>query len=167
MGNTVILKPAEQTPLTALYVANLIKEAGFPPGVVNIVPGYGPTAGKAIATHPKVDKVLSFCFMFLFFALYFCIFFFHFDLLLPILFFCFDFIFSLLISPCFNILSVFLCYNLYFKWSKQKFYASSFFIFCFKFSFASIFSFLLQVYSKQKFFASSFFPLHQFLLQVF
>ncbi|CAK5083801.1 unnamed protein product [Meloidogyne enterolobii] len=56
MGNTVILKPAEQTPLTALYVANLIKEAGFPPGVVNIVPGYGPTAGKAIATHPKVDK---------------------------------------------------------------------------------------------------------------
>uniref|UniRef100_A0A914LV57 Aldehyde dehydrogenase domain-containing protein n=1 Tax=Meloidogyne incognita TaxID=6306 RepID=A0A914LV57_MELIC len=57
MGNTVILKPAEQTPLTALYVANLIKEAGFPPGVVNIVPGYGPTAGKALATHPKVDKV--------------------------------------------------------------------------------------------------------------
>ncbi|CAK5075275.1 unnamed protein product [Meloidogyne enterolobii] len=57
MGNTVILKPAEQTPLTALYVANLVKEAGFPPGVVNIVPGYGPTAGKALATHPKVDKV--------------------------------------------------------------------------------------------------------------
>uniref|UniRef100_A0A915N728 aldehyde dehydrogenase (NAD(+)) n=1 Tax=Meloidogyne javanica TaxID=6303 RepID=A0A915N728_MELJA len=57
MGNTVILKPAEQTPLTALYVANLIKEAGFPPGVVNIVPGYGPTAGKALATHPNVDKV--------------------------------------------------------------------------------------------------------------
>ncbi|CAK5075277.1 unnamed protein product [Meloidogyne enterolobii] len=57
MGNTVILKPAEQTPLTALYVANLIKEAGFPPGVVNIVPGFGPTAGKALATHPKVDKV--------------------------------------------------------------------------------------------------------------
>nr|CAD2161726.1 unnamed protein product [Meloidogyne enterolobii] len=57
MGNTVILKPAEQTPLTALYAANLIKEAGFPPGVVNIVSGYGPTAGKALATHPKVDKV--------------------------------------------------------------------------------------------------------------
>ncbi|KAF7634753.1 Aldedh domain-containing protein [Meloidogyne graminicola] len=57
MGNTIILKPAEQTPLTALYIANLIKEAGFPPGVVNIVPGYGPTAGKALATHPNVDKV--------------------------------------------------------------------------------------------------------------
>ena len=56
-GNTVILKPAEQTPLTALYVASLIVEAGFPPGVVNIVPGYGPTAGAAIAYHPDVDKV--------------------------------------------------------------------------------------------------------------
>ena len=56
-GNTVILKPAEQTPLTALYVASLIVEAGFPPGVVNIVPGYGPTAGAAIANHPDVDKV--------------------------------------------------------------------------------------------------------------
>lgn len=44
-GCTIVLKPAEQTPLTALYVASLIKEAGFPPGVVNIVPGYGPTAG--------------------------------------------------------------------------------------------------------------------------
>lgn len=41
------MKPAEQTPLTALYVAELIKEAGFPPGVVNILPGYGPTAGTA------------------------------------------------------------------------------------------------------------------------
>lgn len=56
-GNTVILKPAEQTPLTALYVAQLIKEAGFPPGVVNIVPGYGPTAGGAIASHEGVDKL--------------------------------------------------------------------------------------------------------------
>ena len=57
MGNTVVLKPAEQTPLTALFVAKLIKEAGFPPGVVNIVPGFGPTAGRAISTHPNVDKV--------------------------------------------------------------------------------------------------------------
>lgn len=56
-GNTCVLKPAEQTPLTALYCASLIKEAGFPPGVVNIVPGYGPTAGAAIAEHMDVDKV--------------------------------------------------------------------------------------------------------------
>ncbi|XP_006894444.1 PREDICTED: aldehyde dehydrogenase, cytosolic 1-like [Elephantulus edwardii] len=56
-GNTVIVKPAEQTPLTALHVASLIKEAGFPPGVVNIVPGYGPTAGAAISSHMDVDKV--------------------------------------------------------------------------------------------------------------
>jgi aldehyde dehydrogenase (NAD+) len=57
MGNTVVMKPAEQTPLTALYTAELIKEAGFPKGVVNIVPGYGPTAGAAIAESMKVDKV--------------------------------------------------------------------------------------------------------------
>ena len=56
-GCTVIMKPAEQTPLTALYVASLIKEAGFPPGVVNIIPGYGPTAGGAIAAHPDINKV--------------------------------------------------------------------------------------------------------------
>ncbi|KAH9361857.1 hypothetical protein HPB48_003734 [Haemaphysalis longicornis] len=56
-GNVVVLKPAEQTPLTALYCASLIKEAGFPPGVVNVIPGYGPTAGAAIASHPHVDKV--------------------------------------------------------------------------------------------------------------
>lgn len=56
-GNTVVVKPAEQTPLTALHVAALIKEAGFPPGVVNIVPGYGPTAGAAISSHMDVDKV--------------------------------------------------------------------------------------------------------------
>lgn len=55
-GNTVVLKPAELTPLSALYVASLIKEAGFPPGVVNIVPGYGYTAGYAIALHKGVDK---------------------------------------------------------------------------------------------------------------
>nr|KAF6281979.1 aldehyde dehydrogenase 2 family member [Myotis myotis] len=56
-GNVVVMKVAEQTPLTALYVANLIKEAGFPPGVVNIIPGFGPTAGAAIASHKDVDKV--------------------------------------------------------------------------------------------------------------
>lgn len=57
MGNTVVMKPAEQTPLSALYVAQLIKEAGFPPGVVNLVPGFGPTAGAAIVTHHDVDKI--------------------------------------------------------------------------------------------------------------
>ena len=51
------MKLAEQTPLTGLYIAELIKEAGFPPGVVNIIPGFGPTAGAAIAEHPRVDKV--------------------------------------------------------------------------------------------------------------
>ena len=56
-GNTVVLKPAEQTPLTALRVGELIVEAGFPAGVVNILPGYGPTAGAAIANHMDVDKV--------------------------------------------------------------------------------------------------------------
>lgn len=56
-GCTVVVKPAEQTPLTALAVATLIKEAGFPPGVVNVVPGYGPTAGAALTHHPDVDKV--------------------------------------------------------------------------------------------------------------
>jgi aldehyde dehydrogenase (NAD+) len=56
-GNTIVLKPAEQTPLTALRVGELILEAGFPPGVVNILPGYGPTAGAAIAWHHGIDKV--------------------------------------------------------------------------------------------------------------
>jgi len=56
-GCTVVMKPAEQTPLTALRVGELIMEAGFPEGVVNILPGYGPTAGKALAQHPDVDKV--------------------------------------------------------------------------------------------------------------
>jgi aldehyde dehydrogenase (NAD+) len=56
-GNTVVMKPAEQTPLTALRVAELIAEAGFPDGVVNMLPGYGPTAGAAIARHMDVDKV--------------------------------------------------------------------------------------------------------------
>uniref|UniRef100_H3BEP7 Retinaldehyde dehydrogenase 3 n=1 Tax=Latimeria chalumnae TaxID=7897 RepID=H3BEP7_LATCH len=56
-GNTIVIKPAEQTPLTALHVGALVKEAGFPPGVVNIVPGYGPTVGAAIASHMDIDKV--------------------------------------------------------------------------------------------------------------
>src|SRR5581483_4497410 len=56
-GNTVILKVAEQTPLSALRVGELIVEAGFPEGVVNILPGYGPTAGGAIARHMDIDKV--------------------------------------------------------------------------------------------------------------
>lgn len=56
-GNTVVLKPAEQTPLTALRVGELLLEAGLPPGVVNIVPGFGETAGAAIAEHMDVDKV--------------------------------------------------------------------------------------------------------------
>lgn len=56
-GCTVVMKPAEQTPLTALRVGELIMEAGFPEGVVNILPGYGPTAGQALAQHPQVDKV--------------------------------------------------------------------------------------------------------------
>ncbi|MBV9084077.1 MAG: aldehyde dehydrogenase family protein [Acidobacteriaceae bacterium] len=56
-GNTVVLKVAEQTPLTALRVGELILEAGFPEGVVNILPGYGPTAGGAMARHMDIDKV--------------------------------------------------------------------------------------------------------------
>ncbi|KAL2844544.1 aldehyde dehydrogenase domain-containing protein [Aspergillus pseudoustus] len=56
-GNTVVLKPAEQTPLSILILAKLIKEAGFPPGVVNIVNGYGREAGAALASHPIVNKV--------------------------------------------------------------------------------------------------------------
>ncbi|HUJ94433.1 MAG TPA: aldehyde dehydrogenase family protein [Terriglobales bacterium] len=57
VGCTVVLKPAEQTPLTALRLGELIQEAGVPEGVVNIVPGYGETAGAALAAHPDVDKV--------------------------------------------------------------------------------------------------------------
>uniref|UniRef100_A0A182QSK4 Aldehyde dehydrogenase domain-containing protein n=1 Tax=Anopheles farauti TaxID=69004 RepID=A0A182QSK4_9DIPT len=56
-GCTIVMKPAEQTPLTALYMAALSKEAGFPDGVVNVVPGYGPTAGGAISSHPEIRKV--------------------------------------------------------------------------------------------------------------
>jgi aldehyde dehydrogenase (NAD+) len=56
-GNTVLMKPAEQTPLTALRIGELILEAGFPEGVVNILPGFGPTAGAAMARHMDIDKV--------------------------------------------------------------------------------------------------------------
>lgn len=56
-GCTIVLKPAEQTPLSVLRLGELIQEAGFPDGVVNIVPGYGETAGAALAAHPDVDKV--------------------------------------------------------------------------------------------------------------
>jgi len=56
-GNTVILKPAEQTPLTAIRLAGLIAEAGVPEGVVNVVTGFGETAGASLAAHPMVDKI--------------------------------------------------------------------------------------------------------------
>jgi aldehyde dehydrogenase (NAD+) len=56
-GNTVVMKPAEQTPLSALRIGELILEAGFPEGVVNLLPGFGPTAGAAIARHMDIDKV--------------------------------------------------------------------------------------------------------------
>src|SRR6202789_2385025 len=56
-GCTVVLKPAEQTPLSALRLGELITEAGFPDGVVNIIPGYGETAGAALAAHDQVDKI--------------------------------------------------------------------------------------------------------------
>ena len=57
VGCCVILKPAEQTPLTALRLGELAMEAGFPAGVINIVPGFGETAGAALAAHPDVDKI--------------------------------------------------------------------------------------------------------------
>jgi phenylacetaldehyde dehydrogenase len=56
-GNTVVLKPAEQTSLSVLRLGELLQQAGFPDGVVNIVPGYGETAGAALAAHPGVDKI--------------------------------------------------------------------------------------------------------------
>ena len=56
-GCTVVLKPAEQTPLSTIRLGELIQEVGFPPGVVNIVTGYGETAGKALVDHPDVDKI--------------------------------------------------------------------------------------------------------------
>ncbi|MFK4292625.1 MULTISPECIES: aldehyde dehydrogenase DhaS [unclassified Bacillus (in: firmicutes)] len=56
-GCTIVLKPAEQTPLSALYLAELIEEAGFPKGVINIVPGFGESAGQALVNHPLIDKI--------------------------------------------------------------------------------------------------------------
>lgn len=57
MGNTIVIKPAEQTPLTALYLASLVKEAGFPPGVINVVPGFGPGTGQPLVEHPDVNMI--------------------------------------------------------------------------------------------------------------
>ncbi|MGV3487425.1 MAG: aldehyde dehydrogenase family protein [Tuberibacillus sp.] len=57
MGCTVVLKPAEQTPLSALYLAGLAEEAGFPEGVLNVIPGFGETAGAPLVNHPKVNKI--------------------------------------------------------------------------------------------------------------
>ncbi|HTK35839.1 MAG TPA: aldehyde dehydrogenase family protein [Caulobacteraceae bacterium] len=56
-GNTVVMKPSEITPLSALRIGELIKQVGFPDGVVNILPGYGATAGQRIADHPGIGKV--------------------------------------------------------------------------------------------------------------
>jgi len=56
-GNTIVLKPSEFTSLSALRMCSLIEEAGFPPGVVNVLPGYGSTAGAAISQHMEIDKV--------------------------------------------------------------------------------------------------------------
>ncbi|MDB4810006.1 aldehyde dehydrogenase family protein [bacterium] len=56
-GCTIVMKPAEQTPLTCLRLAQLAKEVGFPDGVINVVPGFGPTAGAAVVKHPLIDKV--------------------------------------------------------------------------------------------------------------
>ncbi|MGD8321546.1 MAG: aldehyde dehydrogenase family protein [Gemmatimonadota bacterium] len=56
-GNAIVLKPAEQTPLTALRLGELAAEVGFPPGVLNVVPGFGPTAGSALVKHPGVDAI--------------------------------------------------------------------------------------------------------------
>ena len=56
-GNTVVFKPSELAPLTSIRLGGLIKEAGFPPGVVNIVTGYGNTAGEAIANHMGIGKI--------------------------------------------------------------------------------------------------------------
>lgn len=56
-GCTIVMKPAEQTPLTCLRMARLAQKAGIPDGVINVVPGYGPTAGAAVVRHPSIDKV--------------------------------------------------------------------------------------------------------------
>jgi len=56
-GNCVVIKTAEQTPLSAYVAANLVKEAGFPPGVINIITGFGKIAGAALSAHMDVDKI--------------------------------------------------------------------------------------------------------------
>ena len=56
-GNTVVIKPSEAAPLVSLYFAELINEAGFPPGVINIVNGTGESTGKALAEHLEIEKV--------------------------------------------------------------------------------------------------------------
>ena len=56
-GCTIVMKPAEQTPLTCLRLARLAQKAGIPDGVINVVPGFGPTAGAAIVKHPGIDKI--------------------------------------------------------------------------------------------------------------
>ncbi|EXV05158.1 aldehyde dehydrogenase family protein [Metarhizium robertsii] len=56
-GNTIVMKPAEQTPLSILYLADLARRAGFPPGVLNIVNGFGRDAGSALAAHPGINKI--------------------------------------------------------------------------------------------------------------
>ncbi len=56
-GNCVISKPSEVTPLTLLFLGKLIIEAGFPPGVINIIPGYGQTVGNYLSHHPKIGKI--------------------------------------------------------------------------------------------------------------
>ncbi|KAJ1388256.1 Aldehyde/histidinol dehydrogenase, partial [Sesbania bispinosa] len=66
-GNSIVLKTAEQTPLSALYAAKLLHEAGLPPGVLNIVSGFGPTAGVALASHMDVDKAVELAHFALFF----------------------------------------------------------------------------------------------------
>jgi aldehyde dehydrogenase (NAD+) len=65
-GNTIVLKPAENTSLTALRMCELVNEAGFPPGVLNVVTGLGATTGSAIASHHGVDKVILTTFQFIF-----------------------------------------------------------------------------------------------------
>eukprot|EP00249_Psilotum_nudum_P004815 c18309_g1_i2 orf=531-1358(-) len=63
-GNTVVVKPAEQTPLPALFCVKIASDAGVPAGVINVVPGYGPSAGAAVACHMDVDKVINLYWLF-------------------------------------------------------------------------------------------------------
>jgi betaine-aldehyde dehydrogenase len=56
-GNCVVLKPSEITPLTVLFLAHLVVEAGFPKGVINVVPGYGWVAGNHLSHHPRICKI--------------------------------------------------------------------------------------------------------------